>query len=102
MIKGKTIHNSRNPIIKESLKLHAPLKGPLGSVTIAVYSEEPAGGEQADILIGAATFDVDAVLAERVSDSLVHDAGPLHKWLDLSGGKSGSIHVSLGVEEVRS
>ena len=43
MIKGRTISNSRNPIIKEVLKLHAPLEGPLGSVTISVYSQEPAG-----------------------------------------------------------
>jgi hypothetical protein len=59
-----------------------------------------AGGEQADILIGSATFDVDAVLAEQVNDSLVHDAGALHKWLDLKGGVSGNIHISLGVEEM--
>ena len=43
---------------------------------------------------------MDAVLAEQVHDSLVHDAGALHKWLNLEGGVSGNIHISLGVEEI--
>ena len=30
----------------------------------------------------------------------MHDAAPLHKWLELKGGVSGSIHISLGLQEV--
>jgi len=32
MVRGKTVHNSRNPIIKDSIALHAPLSGRLGSM----------------------------------------------------------------------
>ena len=100
IVRGKTVYNSRNPIIKDAIKLHAPLSGPLGCVTMAVYSAEPAGGEQADTLIGTATLDVDEALQPPATISAVLDAGPVHKWLELEGGVSGSLHLSLAVEEV--
>ena len=32
IVRGKTVQNSRNPIIKDSIALHAPLSGRLGSM----------------------------------------------------------------------
>ena len=99
IVRGKTVKNSRNPIIKDSLKLHAPLSGRLGNMTIAVYTQEPAGGELADTLIGTASLDLDKALEKPVQVSAVLDEGPVHKWLDLAGAVSGSIHISLSVQE---
>ena len=98
MVRGKTVKNSRNPIIKEAIKLHAPLQGPAGSMTISVYTEEPpatGGTSQADTLIGSATFDVDQALQVDSGDSVVIEAGPTHKWLNLKDSVSGSLHISL-------
>jgi len=99
IVRGKTVKNSRNPIIKDSIKLHAPLSGRLGSMTIAVYSEEPAGSSLADTLIGTACLDCDTAMQKPAQISAVLDEGPVHKWLDLTGAVSGSIHISLSVQE---
>jgi hypothetical protein len=37
---GKTVPNSRNPIINQVIHLYAPLSGPLGSISISVFSQE--------------------------------------------------------------
>lgn len=99
IVRGKTVKNSRNPIIKDSIKLHAPLSGRLGSMTIAVYSEESAGSSLADTLIGTACLDCDTAMQKPAQISAVLDEGPVHKWLDLTGAVSGSIHISLSVQE---
>ena len=100
VVRGKTVPNSRNPVIKESLTLFAPRTGPLGHVTISLYSEEPSGSTQADTLIGATSFDVAEKL--RTSENKAADGagGDVHQWLPLDGGVSGSLHVSLRMEDV--
>ena len=73
---------------------------PLGHVTISLYSEEPSGSTQADTLIGATSFDVAEKL--RASENKAADGagGDVHQWLPLDGGVSGSLHVSLRMEDV--
>ena len=95
VVRGKTVPNSRNPVIKESLTLFAPRTGPLGHVTISLYSEEPSESARADTLIGATSFDV----AEKL---IAADGagGDVHQWLPLDGGVSGSLHVSPRMEDV--
>jgi hypothetical protein len=67
--------------------------------TIAVYTAEPPGSGLADTLIGSATFDLDKALEKPAQMSAVLDEGPVHKWLDLAGAVSGSIHISLSIQE---
>ena len=96
IVRGKTVPNSRNPIFNELLHLYAPIEGPLGCVSISVYSQEPSDSKNADVLIGTVTFDAEEALRKTGTTSAVKgDEQVQHRWLELEGGVSGSLHVCL-------
>jgi hypothetical protein len=61
-------------------------------------------GHATDTLIGSGSVDVDKALEEEEakgkSASCLPEPGPLHLWVDLKGGRSGSIHISLQLQIV--
>ncbi|EKX40237.1 hypothetical protein GUITHDRAFT_154197 [Guillardia theta CCMP2712] len=89
--RGKTVKSSRNPIFHDKLKFHAPLDGPLGSARMSVLCDEGAG--EPHTFMGEATIDFD-----KLVDLMALDEGGnskiSHSWIQLRGGRSGSVHIS--------